>query len=69
MWNRITFISYFQIIKKFQKIRATLEGFNNLPRFSKLQVTAAGKIVPAKVFVLGAGVAGLASIGNFNILN
>jgi len=43
--------------------RATLEAFTNLPRFSKLVVSAAGKIEPAKVFVIGAGVAGLSVLG------
>jgi NAD/NADP transhydrogenase alpha subunit len=43
--------------------RAVLEAFSHLPKFSKGQVTAAGKIEPSKVFVIGAGVAGLAAIG------
>lgn len=43
--------------------RAVLEAYNHLPRFSKSQITAAGKIPPSKVFVIGAGVAGLAAIG------
>jgi NAD/NADP transhydrogenase alpha subunit len=43
--------------------RATLEAFMSLPRFSKLVVSAAGKIEPAKVFVIGAGVAGLSVLG------
>ena len=43
--------------------RGVLEAFTHLPKFSKGQVTAAGKIEPSKVFVIGAGVAGLAAIG------
>ncbi|MFN0115329.1 MAG: Re/Si-specific NAD(P)(+) transhydrogenase subunit alpha [Paracoccaceae bacterium] len=43
--------------------RAVMEGANNFPRFLTGQVTAAGKVPPAKVLVIGAGVAGLAAIG------
>ena len=43
--------------------RAVLEAGNNFGRFFTGQVTAAGKIPPAKVLVIGAGVAGLAAIG------
>jgi NAD(P) transhydrogenase len=43
--------------------RATLEGFLELPRFSKQVVSAAGKIEAAKVFVIGGGVAGLSALG------
>ncbi|SOS81359.1 pyridine nucleotide transhydrogenase, putative [Plasmodium sp. gorilla clade G1] len=45
-----------------QGYRAVLEAFFILPRFSKSSITAAGKINPAKVFVIGAGVAGLQAI-------
>jgi NAD(P) transhydrogenase subunit alpha len=38
-------------------------GANNFGRFFTGQVTAAGKVPPAKVLVVGAGVAGLAAIG------
>jgi len=43
--------------------RAVIEAGNNFGRFFTGQVTAAGKIPPAKVLVVGAGVAGLAAIG------
>ncbi len=43
--------------------RAVIEAANNFPRFFTGQVTAAGKVPPAKVLVVGAGVAGLAAIG------
>ena len=43
--------------------RAVIEAGNNFGRFFTGQVTAAGKISPAKVLVIGAGVAGLAAIG------
>ena len=43
--------------------RAVIEAGNNFGRFFTGQVTAAGKIPPAKVMVIGAGVAGLAAIG------
>lgn len=43
--------------------RAVIEAGNNFGRFFTGQVTAAGKIPPARVLVVGAGVAGLAAIG------
>ncbi|HYD94021.1 MAG TPA: Re/Si-specific NAD(P)(+) transhydrogenase subunit alpha [Noviherbaspirillum sp.] len=43
--------------------RAVIEAANAFGRFFNGQVTAAGKIPPAKVFIAGAGVAGLAAIG------
>jgi len=43
--------------------RAVIEAANAFGRFFAGQITAAGKIPPAKVFVAGAGVAGLAAIG------
>ncbi len=43
--------------------RAVIEAASNFGRFFTGQVTAAGKIPPAKVMVIGAGVAGLAAIG------
>jgi len=43
--------------------RAVIEAANAFGRFFNGQVTAAGKVPPAKVFVAGAGVAGLAAIG------
>jgi NAD(P) transhydrogenase subunit alpha len=43
--------------------RAVIEAANAFGRFFNGQVTAAGKVPPAKVFIAGAGVAGLAAIG------
>ncbi|MDO5646765.1 Re/Si-specific NAD(P)(+) transhydrogenase subunit alpha [Paracoccus sp. (in: a-proteobacteria)] len=43
--------------------RAVIEAANNFGRFFTGQVTAAGKVPPAKVLIVGAGVAGLAAIG------
>jgi len=43
--------------------RAIIEAGNNFGRFFTGQITAAGKVPPAKVLVIGAGVAGLAAIG------
>ena len=43
--------------------RAVIEAAQHFGRFFTGQITAAGKVPPAKVFVIGAGVAGLAAIG------
>ncbi len=43
--------------------RAVVEAANHFDRFFPGQITAAGKVPPAKVLVIGAGVAGLAAIG------
>ncbi|WP_085878545.1 Re/Si-specific NAD(P)(+) transhydrogenase subunit alpha [Roseisalinus antarcticus] len=43
--------------------RAVIEAGNNFGRFFTGQVTAAGKVPPATVLIVGAGVAGLAAIG------
>ena len=42
--------------------RAVVEAAEAFPRFFAGQMTAAGKVPPAKVLVLGAGVAGLAAV-------
>ncbi len=49
--------------------RAVIEAGNNFGRFFTGQVTAAGKVPPAKVLIIGAGVAGLASIGTATSLD
>jgi NAD(P) transhydrogenase subunit alpha len=49
--------------------RAVIEAGNNFGRFFTGQVTAAGKVPPAKVLVIGAGVAGLAAIGTATSLS
>ncbi len=43
--------------------RAVIEASNHYPRFFAGQTTAAGTVTPAKVLIIGAGVAGLAAIG------
>ncbi len=43
--------------------RSVIESANHFGRFLNGQITAAGKVAPAKVLVIGAGVAGLAAIG------
>lgn len=43
--------------------RAVVEASHHFGRFFNGQITAAGKIPPAKVLVIGAGVAGLAALG------
>ena len=48
---------------KLDGYRAVIEAFNYYRGFAGPQFTAAGKIDPAKVFVIGCGVIGLASIG------
>src|SRR4051812_45853710 len=44
--------------------RAVIEAAHHFGRFFTGQITAAGKVPPAKVFIIGAGVAGLAAIGS-----
>ncbi len=48
--------------------RAVIEAATNFGRLFSGQVTAAGKVPPATVYVIGAGVAGLAAIGTANSL-
>lgn len=48
--------------------RSVIEAANHFGRFFTGQITAAGRIPPAKVLVIGAGVAGLAAIGTANSL-
>lgn len=46
--------------------RAVIEAAHNFGRFFTGQITAAGKVPPAKVLIIGAGVAGLSAIGTAN---
>ncbi len=48
--------------------RAIIEASHHFGRFFTGQITAAGKVPPAKVLIIGAGVAGLAAIGTANSL-
>ncbi len=43
--------------------KAVLIAANHLPKFFPLLMTAAGTVTPARVFIVGAGVAGLQAIG------
>ena len=43
--------------------RAVIEAAHHFGRFFTGQITAAGKVPPAKIMVIGAGVAGLAAVG------
>ena len=43
--------------------RAVIEAAQHFDRFFTGQITAAGKVLPAKILVIGAGVVGLAAIG------
>ena len=43
--------------------RAVIEAANYFGRFFTGQITAAGRVPPAKVLVIGGGVAGLSAIG------
>jgi NAD(P) transhydrogenase subunit alpha len=52
----------------FAGYRAVIEGSFHFGRFLNGQITAAGKVEPAKVLVIGAGVAGLAALGAANSL-
>lgn len=45
-----------------QGYRAVIEAFNALKKQSQMSITAAGRVEAAKVFVIGAGVAGLQAI-------
>lgn len=48
--------------------RAVIEAANRFDRFFAGQMTAAGKVPPAKIMVIGAGVAGLAAVATANSL-
>ncbi|MFI0367022.1 Re/Si-specific NAD(P)(+) transhydrogenase subunit alpha [Actinomadura sp. 1N219] len=63
---RISRAQSFDVLSSMANIagyRAVIEAANEFGRFFTGQVTAAGKVPPAKVLVAGAGVAGLAAIG------
>lgn len=63
---RITRAQVFDALSSMANIsgyRAVVEAANHFPRFFSGQITAAGKVPPAKILVVGGGVAGLAAIG------
>lgn len=43
--------------------RAVIEAAQHFPRFFTGQITAAGRVPPAKLLVIGGGVAGLSALG------
>ncbi|XP_018572715.1 NAD(P) transhydrogenase, mitochondrial [Anoplophora glabripennis] len=62
---RITRAQVFDALSSMANIagyRAVVEAANHFPRFFSGQITAAGKVPPAKILVIGGGVAGLAAI-------
>lgn len=63
---RITRAQVFDALSSMANIagyRAVVEAANHFPRFFSGQITAAGKVPPAKVLIIGGGVAGLAAAG------
>lgn len=63
---RITRAQVFDALSSMANIsgyRAVIEAANHFPRFFSGQITAAGKVPPAKILVIGGGVAGLAATG------
>merc|ERR1712223_1973128 len=63
---RISRAQVFDALSSMGKIsgyRAVVEASNHFGRFFTGQITAAGKVPPAKVLVIGGGVAGLAAVG------
>jgi H+-translocating NAD(P) transhydrogenase len=63
---RITRSQVFDVLSSMANIagyKAVVEAASHFPRFFKGQITAAGKVPPAKVLVIGGGVAGLAAVG------
>ena len=62
---RISRAQVFDVLSSMSNIsgyRAVLEAANSFGRFFTGQITAAGKVPPAKVLVIGGGVAGLSAI-------
>ena len=63
---RITRAQVFDALSSMANIagyKAVIEAANHFGRFFTGQITAAGKVPPAKVLVIGGGVAGLSSVG------
>lgn len=63
---RITRAQVFDALSSMANIsgyRAVVEAANHFPRFFSGQITAAGKVPPAKILIIGGGVAGLAAAG------
>lgn len=62
---RISRAQVFDVLSSMANVsgyRAVIEAANHFPRFFSGQITAAGKVPPAKILVIGGGVAGLAAI-------
>jgi len=65
MIPRITLAQSMDVLSSMASVsgyKAVLEAAHHLPRYMPMMITAAGSIPPAKVLVLGAGVAGLQAI-------
>jgi NAD/NADP transhydrogenase alpha subunit len=63
---RITRSQVFDVLSSMANIagyKAVVDAASAFPRFFKGQITAAGKVPPAKVLVIGGGVAGLSAVG------
>lgn len=63
---RVSRAQAFDILSSMANIagyKAVILAANHFPRFFTGQITAAGKVPPAKVLIIGAGVAGLSAIG------
>ena len=61
--SRAQKIDALSVMSNIAGYRAVLEASQHFGRFLGGQITAAGKVAPAKVLVIGAGVAGLSAIG------
>ncbi len=59
----VSCLHHFCLFCKIAGYKAVIEAANHFGRFFTGQITAAGKVPPAKVLVIGAGVAGLSAIG------
>ena len=65
MIPRVTLAQSMDVLSSMASIagyKAVLKGLEHLPRYMPMMITAAGSIKPARVLVLGAGVAGLQAI-------
>lgn len=64
---RVTRAQVFDALSSMANIagyKAVVEAASHFPRFFSGQITAAGKVPPAKILVIGGGVAGLAAVGH-----
>lgn len=66
--SRAQFLDALSSMSSIGGYRAVVEAAHSFGRFFTGQITAAGKVPPAKVLIIGAGVAGLAAIGTASSL-